>query len=155
MKRKKLPEPVTLEKEKLLYNILCEALAERLFFYFHGSIHFDYDDNGDGAFVECNLHLLFSTFCLYLSGEYAREARIHMSVKGEMCEISFALPEGARLDEKQIFENASLGAMMYERCQDGFSLLLPVSYEAVLPLFANHETILQKLDALAKLFEIL
>ena len=153
MKPQKHPYPETLQREKLLYNILCEALAERLFFYFRGTVDFDYDDNGDGAFVECNLHLLFSTFCL--SCESATKTHIHISARGEMCEITFTVPEGTRLDEKQIFENASLGAMSYERRENGFTLSLPISYEAVLPLFASHERLTEKLDALAKMFGIL
>ena len=70
-------------------------------------------------------------------------------------EISFHLPDGARVDEKQLYENASLGAMTYAGREDGFALFLPLTYEALLHLFANREKLIARLDSLAKIFDIL
>ena len=146
---------MTLEREKLLFNVLGECLADRLFLYFRGKVDFDYDEGGDGAYVECNLPCLFSILCLCIEDAPVASAQIRMLGKEECAEIHITGRDTKELDRRQIFENAALGGIELSWSDDALTLYLPIKREAILHLFANREGLLAKLDRLAKEFGIL
>ncbi|MBR2611580.1 MAG: hypothetical protein IKC72_00800 [Clostridia bacterium] len=146
---------VSLAREKILYNVLGESLADRLFFYFHGTVDFDYEEDRGGSFIECNLPTLFSALCLFIECAGDTLATVRMHAKEDVAEIRMCLHEGRELPEKEIYESALLGGMEYSREAHGISLFLSLSREPILNLFANRETITAKLDIIAKSFGIL
>lgn len=146
---------ISLSREKILYTILGESLADRLFFYFHGTVDFDYDENGDGAFIECNLPTLFASLCLFIEHAGGTPVSLRMCAHDDVAEIRMSLRESRPLPEKEIYENALLGGMAYSRNEDGISLFLPLSREMLLHLFTNREALTAKLDVLANSFGIL
>ncbi len=145
----------TLEREKYLYNVLGESLADRLFLYFHSTVDFAYDENGDGAFVECNLPYLFASLCLAIESAGTNLFSVRMSADESYAEIRLVLSCEGKPPQKEIYENAILSGVEYRENKDGISLFLPLTREVVLHLFANRESLLQKLNFLAKSFGIL
>ena len=112
----------TLEREKFLFHDLGEILAERLFLYFHGTVDFDCDEKGDGAFVECNLPHLFAILCLCIENATSSLGSIRMCAKEDLAQFSLVFTEKVSLPEREIYENACLCGIGLEFLENEISL---------------------------------
>ena len=146
---------ISLVRERFLFQSLGDSLADRLYHYFHGTVDFDYAEEGEGAFVECSLPYLFASLCLAVQSARTDLVHIRMYARGDTAEIVIKTKDGVTLPRQQMYEYASLGGMMLEPKEDGVALHLPLKREATLHLFTNREGILSQLDRLFQLFDIL